>query len=218
MKKLFALVALVYLCGTTHAQSGQTDPTGVKRVVVWDIPRTDSFLLSKDTRPVLAFTASNTPIYILANQELYDMIVAQFYDSATQVETPKGYYVGFEFAVDYVEGFSLYSNKQLKNLVMSLQQRAVFQAFNTKAKYTVLAQSPYIVYGQKVRNPITKEIYIKQVLKEEVAGNPGAMPIQNTGNDKKLIPKSESDKKAVKQKDGANRKDGSNGLMFRKDE
>jgi hypothetical protein len=153
MKKILIVTLMVSMFGSVQAQY-QEDPKSVRRVNIFDIPRTDSALFLKDMRPILGFTANNAneAVYALGDPQLYAMVVQMLSDTATQRQLAAGgFYLGISLVVDYLPDFSIYTRRQIKD--MPADRQAIVEAFNGKKKYTVISQSPYVIRGIRVRRP-----------------------------------------------------------------
>lgn len=138
------------------------NPADVSRVIVWDIARTDSLDSKDGIRPVLAYTYPGRSVLILAKPSEYQKMKAQFVDSI-QPNVPEGVLVGYEYGVMYLSKFSILSKKQIRKL--SGSQKLNAQALNEKEKYTLLAESPTPIFGERVIDPKTKDISIEIVSK-----------------------------------------------------
>ncbi len=164
MKKILFVVAFVAMAASVEGQllKNKTvqDPAKVKRVVVWDIPRTDSLyyqgIVPDSMRVVLAYTFAYEPVFMLVHSSEYNLIRQYFADTSLWAGLQPGEFAGIDFGVANLKRFSYLSKKQMKK--MPEVRRLIAETFNQYEKFMLLAESPNYVKG--VKDPRTGAISV----------------------------------------------------------
>lgn len=147
MKKMLSIGILLMsvLLGTA-----QVDPASITRLYLWERPVTDSLNfpgLPGKVYPVMMFSADGKHAYNALLDSTHYVEIQNSFSNSLFKERSKTTIIGYEYVVQYIPKFSKLTRRDIRKL--SGIARVTAKAFNDSDKFTVMAQSPEPVIGER---------------------------------------------------------------------